>query len=433
MSKQFFASAKYKMKLPAGISGVAGGLIVPSGVARHVLERRNLERAYPHLARRLLDPQLYLAGLNVNTCRAACTNLASYGWLPGERLPAYDSAAHTQSQWSRGARATVHDYWRGSAPTDHGEIEATITSCIEAQGALGCEAIILPSPLTTDPGTSFTAELEWIDVGLDIAARVLPGQPRIPTLAVSDTCLRGISPSSNRLLDTIVDQVSARTPEGAYIVLEQANEDGYYCTHPNTVGSLLRLVHGLKVGGVSRVVVAFAGTAGLLALAVGADTWSTGWYRGERRLRLADFEQQEGRAMPAFYSHALAGEFHLESDLDRAVSAGFFSRLSDVTDSSEGLMRALAARAPVSSVPEWKNTQSNVTAAIEHFLTVMSRETSVLAALSATDSVDYAQRWLENADRLSADLFSVGSFNARTSLNHQRSWREAFANFLSSR
>jgi hypothetical protein len=240
-------------------------------------------------------------------------------------------------------------------------------------------------------------------------------------------------PVDNALIDAIVDQVTSRAPEGAYLVLEQANEDGYYCTHPNTIGAVLRIIHGLKLGGIGRVVVSFAGTGGLLALAVGADTWSTGWYRGERRLRLVDFEQQEGRAVPAYYSHNLAGEFHLESDLDRATRAGFLPRIADVTVASEGLIRALERGTSTSAVPDWQYRQSNVAASIEHFLTVMSRETGVLSALNNNACLDYAQTWLETADNLASALYSVGSFNSRTSLNHQRSWREAFAQFLATR
>lgn len=433
MAKEFFVSAKYQMSIPESVTGVGGGLILPSGVAHHTLSRRNLERKYPHLARRLLDPQLYLAGLNASRCRKACANLASYGWFGMNSLSSFDTSQQTQAQWRAQAQSSVAESWIGAPPTASTDIEETIRLSVDTQVAIGCEALLLPSPLTTNPATNYSAELQWLDSGLDIASRAAPNVARIVTVAISDTCLRGMRPGDNGLIDAIVDQVTSRAPEGAYLVLEEANEDGYYCTHPNTVGAVLRIIHGLKLGGIRRVVVSFAGTAGLLALAVGADTWSTGWYRGERRLRLVDFEQQEGRAVPAYYSHNLAGEFHLESDLDRATRAGFLSRIADVTVASEGLVRALERGASTSAVPDWQYRQSNVAASIEHFLIVMSRETGVLSALNDNACLDYAQRWLENADNLASALYSVGSFNSRTSLNHQRSWREAFAQFLATR
>jgi hypothetical protein len=433
MAKEFFASAKFRMGIPGGLTGVAGGLIIPSGLPKHTLQRRNLVSAYPHLRRRLLDPQLYLATLAAGSCRKACANLASYGWFPGKPLPKYESSKETQAEWKRRAMARITSSWLGAVPTDAAEVGQAIRVGVETQTQLGCEAVILPSPLTTDPATDYATELMWLDVGLDIARRIALGQSRIATVAISDTCLRGVEPAKNGLLDVIVDQVTARRPEGAYIVIEQANEYGYYCTHPNTVGSLLRLVHGLKIGGATRVIVGFAGMTGLLALAVGADAWSTGWYRGERRLRLSDFEQDQGRAVPAYYSQPLAGEFHVESDLDRATAAGFLPRLADVTPASRGLIAALTRGAKVKVVPEWLYSSSNVSASIEHFINVAARETAVLADLDDQGCVDYAQRWLEAADRLASDLYRIGSFNSRTSLNHQHGWNQALQEFLKTR
>jgi hypothetical protein len=192
-------------------------------------------------------------------------------------------------------------------------------------------------------------------------------------------------------------------------------------------------VHGLKIGGLGRVVVAFAGVAGLLSLTVGADTWSTGWYRGERRLRLSDFEQTEGRAVPAYYSHPLAGEIHLENDFERIANRGYLARIADHTASSDGLLRAVRAGQQVSAVPEWRHRQSNIAASTDHFLAAMVRETRIIGSLSEAAQIEYAQRWLEDADQLASDLFSVGSFNLRTSLNHQRAWNEAFTQFLGAR
>jgi hypothetical protein len=309
--KDFFVAAKYRMKLPDGVGPVAGGLILPSGIARHTLERRDLVRKYPHLARRYLDPQLYLATLNPATCRKSCTNLATYGWFPGATLPAFDSSTHTQADWMEIAAQQITTTWTARIPTDENEIVDVIRHCVETQRSLGCAGIILPSPRTVDLNTTYAAELSWLDHGLDIAARIAPELPRFATVALSDTCLRTADPWTSNLIDLILDQITARAPEGVYLMIEQAHESGYFCTHPNTVGALLRLVDGFKHGGVDTVFVAFAGIAGLLGVIAGADAWATGWYRGERRLRLADFEQQEGRAMPAYYSHPFASEFHM--------------------------------------------------------------------------------------------------------------------------
>src|SRR6267154_412174 len=310
----FFASARFRMDVPSGISSIDGAVIFPAGIPQPTLARRKwskLTKASPHLARRLLDPQLYLAGLNGATCRKACVSLGSYGWFGDTGIEGYDSGKVTQAQWRRKAHSKIHSGWQGEAPKGAKAMQTAISACIATQVTMGCEALILPSPLTTDPASDYSTELGWLEDGLAIAAKLGDGRLRLASIALSDTCLRGGDPWLNPLLDLILDQVTARHTEGAYLVLEQANEHGYYCSHPNTIGALLRLTHGLKAAGMQRVFVAFAGVAGLLAGCAGADDWSTGWYRGERRLRLADFEGPTGRANPTYYSHRLASEFHL--------------------------------------------------------------------------------------------------------------------------
>jgi hypothetical protein len=432
--KEFYVSAKFQMKLPDGVAGVAGGVIMPSGVALHTIERRDLAKKYPHLVRRLLDPQMYLLGLNPATSRKACANLASYPWFPiGLRVP-YDSAKHkTQAEWKEALKAKIHKTWSGTLPSKDAEINDAIRLCLEVQKRLGVEAFILPAPLTSDINSSFDVELDWMERGLALAKQLAPEVPVYASIALSDTTVRGPDPWSNALLATILDQVSARGITRAYLVLEQANEDGYYCTHPNTVGALLRLCNGLKHGGLTRVLLAFCGTAGLIGLAAGADAWTSGWYRGERRLKLADFEDQEGRANPAYYSHPMGGEFHLERDLDSAVKKGYLPRLRDDTSASAGLLTALAAHQSSNAVPEWRHRQSNVAASIEHFLLACVRETQSLATLAQPQAEAATKAWLDGAANLAADLYSIGSFNGRTSVNHQAGWLKAFEGYEKNR
>lgn len=293
------------------------------------------------------------------------------------------------------------------------------------QRDLGCEAIILPSPLTREHSTDYSREVEWLEAGLAVCRLVAPGLPHIATVAVSDTCLRGINPSANSLIDLILDQVSARQPDGVYIVLELANETRYYCGSPDTIGALLRFVSGFRAGGHTRVIVGFGGLAGFLALTAGADTWTSGWYRGERRLRLSDFEQDEGRAMPTYYSHPLATDVHLRGDLDRLVASGYLPQVADRTVSSEGLLAALSAGRRVDEVTEWRYRQSNVTAARAHYLAASIRETAIISELSESACLDHARHWLDGAVTLARRLYRLGDFHDRTELDHQRAWHDA--------
>ena len=430
MSAEFFSVARYKMALPADVPGVEGGIIFPSGIASHTLRRRELDSQYPHLRRRLLDPQLYLQGLNPATARKTCGRLATYPWFPISGLEPYNSSKQRQSDWARSAEAVIPQLWDSRVPSNQDVMARLIRSSLQFQSAAGCEALVLPSPLTVDPATDYSTELKWCDLGLSLAHEVAPDKAALVTIALSDTALRSFDPWRSAFLDLLLDQLTARVPAGAYIVLESANEQGYYITHPNTLGALLRLVHVLKSCGVGRIVVANVGIAGLVALGAGADTWSTGWYRGERRLKLADFEDSTGRAYPTYYSHQLASECNLETDLDKITGRGFLSSLSDITEASTSLLRALAAGNPASSVPEWTHRPSNVRACQEHFLRVALRETLVLSPLAANERRGRVLTWLRAADDLSRKLFQVGSFNPRTELDHQAAWRTAFERYL---
>jgi hypothetical protein len=432
MTKDFYVCARWSMKAPGAAGPLAGGIVYPCGIPRPTLDRRNLSKTYPHLRRRLFDPQLYLAGLNPARATRACTNLASYGWF-GVNLPRFDSSKFTQAEWKGTASKGIAKDWKGGLPEDGNEIQAIVDTCVSFQRDLGCEAVILPGPLTVSLSDDYERELIWLDAGLKAASKLSPGLQAWPTVAISDTCLRGQKPISNRLLDVIVDQITARGCAGVYLVLEQANEQGAVCSHSNTLGSVLRLVGGLAQGRI-RVTVSHLGMAGLLALAAGASAWTTGWYRGERRLKLADFEGTEGRTVPTFYSHALASDIHLESDMDRLVEAGFLDRVQDETGASAGLLRAIATGTKVASVPEWKHSFSNVTAAKEHYVWVAARETAVLAQLKTQTEVDtYMTGWLDGAEQLMNDLFAVGNFHDKTGLGHQATWRQVWATFQTER
>ncbi|MEQ1870678.1 MAG: hypothetical protein ABL961_11700 [Vicinamibacterales bacterium] len=341
-------------------------------------------------------------------------------------MQAYDSGLHTQAAWKAATERTIIQHWRGT-PTTLLDIEQSVERAVTFQRDLGCEAIILPSPLTNDHASDYARESEWLEVGAERCAAIAPGLPALATIAISDTCLRGFAPQENTLIDIILDQVTARAPDGAYIVLEQANEVTYNCTSANTVGALLRLVQGLKAGGLRRVIVSYAGTAGLLALIAGADAWATGWYRGERRLRLSDIEQSEGRAMPAYYSHPAATEFHLANDLSRVRDAGMLTLIRDETAHSANLLAALDAGRVPHDVAQWQPRPSNVTAARAHFATAMIRETALIGGLDEADQIAYGSSWLGGARNAATALYQIGGFNQRTELDHQRAWREAFA------
>ncbi len=430
MEKEYFWSGSVQLKLPGNVADISGGIIYPIGVGYHSLMRRDIDTKYPHLTRRLLDPQLYLVRLDPYTCRKKCAYLATYPWFPIKSFEPFNSSKHRQREWQNSLTKNVHKLWIGKLPKEIKKIETIIAQCLQIQANLNCENFILPSPLTVDQTTDYATELQWLDAGFKKSNQINSDIPILATIAISDSALRLIEPWQNDMIDLIIDQVSSREPDGAYIVLEQSNEKGYYCTHHNTVGCLLRLVYGLKAAGLRRVVISYTGTAGFLCILAGADIWSSGWYKSERKLKLSDIEDSEGRAFPAYYSHNFASEIHLEDDLDDAYTKGLWPDIREITPASKPLDNALNKGRKVSDVAEWKYRSSNVTAAKEHFVYSAINHTREVSNLSRNELFTYGIDWLLKAKNIADRISQFNKRHERTAVTHQSSWYEAFVNFV---
>lgn len=430
MAKEFFWPGCVRLTLPGNATGVDGGIIYPMGTHFISLTRRDLDKMYPHLERRLLDPQIYLAELNPRTCTKKCSYLAGYPWFPTKHYEPFNSDVYNQRDWQRGLKENIHNLWLGSLPNNTEGIQAIVKSCISFQESINCESFILPSPLTVDQTTDYSTELNWLEIGLKVRKEVNDGKQALATIAITDSTFRLIDPWKNDLIDLVIDQVSSRSPDGAYIVIEQSNEDGYYCTHPNTISSLLRLVYGLKTAGLKKIVVAYAGIAGFLSLLAGADIWSAGWYKSERKLKLKDIEDSDGRSYPAYYSHDFASEFHLENDLDKVSGTAILPRIQEKTDASALLLEALNSGQKASKATEWQYSVNRVNAAKEHFATAAINHTAKIANLNKKELLAYGLDWLGNAKDLANEISKLGGLHERTAVNHQATWYNVFKNFV---
>jgi hypothetical protein len=431
----YYHITKFQEQAP-GTTGAAGRIVMPSGLPQFTLERRrSFQSERPSMfegfeplegrseAKRLLDPQLYLAELSSENCAKVCASLVTYPWFSRVAPADYDSGRITQRKHRKQIKDKIGELWRG-LPTDEGAVDNAAQAAVAFQQRVGCDAIILPSPLTMQLNTTYDIELAWLDAGLKATAATAPGKCAYATVAISDMCTSSIAPESSPLLEVVLDQVSAREPGGVYLVMEQRNEPGYYITSPSTVRTVLRLVSEFKEAGVPKVLVCWLGTAGLLALAAGADDWASGWYRSERSLRLDDYPDDDSTklAAPAFYSHRLAGEVH-PNDLNRIRDAGALDLIEEPSPMAARLFDALRAGLQVEDVVEWKTQQAR-----GHFNTVMIRETAALQQLTAEDRVPAITRWLTQATDLASTLSQIcgGQIQQRTSLKHQAIWLHAF-------
>lgn len=428
----FFVNLNDKFKLAEGIEP-DGSMLLASALPSHTLLRRDMKE-YPNLDRRLFDPQLYMAGISANSdeMRKVCAKLGSYPWFGVEGLSDFKSGEVKQAQWMAVAKKKIGGSWPSKAPES--DIRDRARECIEFQRTLGCEAIILPSPLTTEPGTQYQTELEWLDAGLhhvhslgeDLA------QPVYATVALSDLCLRLIDAGKNPLLDLIIDQVSAREVDGVYIVVEQTSESAEtkHCSHFRTLWSVLRLVHEFASDAQLAVGVNFVGVFGLACEAAGASWWASNWYKSLYRLRLQD-KIAGGRAYPSYWCHRLILDINMESDFDSLAKASVLGTYEDRTPVSEGLLQAATTGVAASSVGAWAYSPSNVTAAKDHFVLSAIAQEQEHSKLKGKDRLEAVADWLKTAMAGATEVANELGAQCKTKLDHVQAWYDAIAHYRS--
>lgn len=423
----------YHFKSPA-IQYLQGSVILASAMPIHQLTRRELEsrsfnKRYPHMQSRLFDPQLYLAELDVHRVPDACVKLASYPWFDAT-LKQYISDELSQNQWRKIAEEDIANHWTGMPPVGDQNVANAASDVVDFQMEIGCRYIVLASPLTKDPSTTYEVEISWLEHGLARARDVASGIPVYATVALQDLCLNFTEPRLNKLLDLIADQITARGVDGVYLVIEQGSEqdDTRNCGSTRTLHSVLRFVHMLSQFGGIKVFVNSLGAFGLACLAAGASEWATGWYKSLYRVRIADLTGA-GRVFPSYWSTQAATDIHLESDFDLLVRRGLLGNIETVTAAATGLHTAAHLGLPVARVPEWEYRPSNRIAASEHFLNAVGVFSHDLMQLPLSQRLDQITNWLNTATATATQLRAALGAQSRTKLNHVGAWANAFANY----
>lgn len=429
----FYINLGYHFAVPnkSGVELVPdGSILTASSMPMHQLERRKKLGGYPHLRRRLFDPQLYLAGLDANQSPSACAKMSSYPWFGVDGLQKYSSGQQQQGQWMTVTEQKIPTLWPGRPIDEEAIVQAMVEECITFQKRFGCQAIILPSPLTTDPHTNYDLELLWLDAGLEYVRTQGVDLPVFASIALSDLCLYYTEPTQSRFLDMVLDTVSARGVDGVYLVLEQSREQGEtrHSSTTRALWSILHLVHLFSQEADLRVAVNFLGHFGLVCEAAGAEIWASNWYKSNYRLRLAD-KIKGGRTVPSYWSFPAAVDVHLKADFDKLNQAGLLSQIADRTEASNGLLLAASSGSSCSSVPDWRYSESNVAAAKEHFLRSSIRAANNLAGYQGQKRLDFVEQWLGQAVEHAQTIEDILGKSAATSTKHVRAWADAFMSY----
>ena len=421
----FFYNARLVFKIPELQTPIEGSIIAASAIAPVDLQRRPFED-HPHLERRFLDPQLYMASVDPALDRKTVDKLAAYPWFHGHPVPKYDSGKYSSRKaWKTKHVDNLAAKWTRAVLTEPSEIRSAARAAVEFQVGLGCEGILLPAPLTTIVDQTLEAEMNWLDAGLLACSALKVKQPIFATIALSEAVLH-VPALKNPLLHSLSNAVSSR-PElaGAYIVLEQSDPGNYFWKAKDALMSLLVLVDDLHRGAKKKVVVNYVGTFGLVARTVGAEIWSSGYYLMQRRFSLM---ATGGRARPRYHSLALAGDVGLKEDLARIQSAGLAEKVMTPTKADAVLRSALKKGKTPADVAEWKYAQGNITAARHHYLEIASNVASQLQGMKPAKRVEWTEAWLKNAVELASDLKKKSLVDA-SDVDHQKVWLDVFTDW----
>jgi len=393
----FLLNIGYHWTLPSVLDGLQGAVLLPVHNTSARVER---ERRAGDLKRFLMDPQLYLAGLDAQGRTKACARLASYPWFRVPSVEAYDSSSIGRRDWETDLRGRIEGLWPGRVPDD---VKQSCLDAIEFQERIGCTHVILPAPLITEREDEGESAGTWLDTGIAAAQELDVTLPLLATVAISEVALNDAAFEDDGLLEGVIDHVTARSTdiEGVYIVVVQSRRP----VHPFQVSTSVakayfRLTDGFRNAGMGEIVVNFADLAGLVACGLGATGFATGPSSSLRCTNIEGFlDEGGGRALPYYYSHKTVGEYLSEGDLGRIVKAKVFRRIADKTRFSEALVRMLDRGGSAGAVPAWAESQNNRRDAQRHFIQRIVVAGRQLAAREALDERrDAVVDWLGDAE-----------------------------------
>jgi len=370
--------------------------------------------------RKLVDPQLYLAGLPAAECERACGRLASFPWFGVDGLPSFDSDETGRRDWEAAVREAVRGRWPGRPPAGR-NVRPAVEAALQVQLELRAASLILPTPLIAEREDEGQTAAEWLDEGIEAANRLEVEQPMLATVAIDEQALSDAAFAEGGFLDGFIDLVSAREGlDGVYIVVAQSGQGHPFETNSRVHRAYLHLVRGFAQGGMPTIITNFADVFGLLALGAGATAVATGATQSTRRLTLAGFrDNARGAPLPRLYSHACIAEFTI-SGLPQIAGAQGLSRIRDLTEYSRALFDTSGRRLARPVPAAWVENPNHTIEAQSHFIARLAIEAQELGRIREPQGRrDHVSDWLEGAlanylllrERLgSAQLRDIGRF-----------------------
>lgn len=368
-----------------------GAILLPAHVTSERMER---ERDV-NCTSAAIDPQLYLATLDGKDCSKTCAKLCTFPWFLVENVPELDEEA-TLTEWKAELVRFARENWPAAIPD--GPLSAR--KALEYQDSCGCRILIAPAPLIVDGTDEGEAIAQWADWGIEARDELELEKPLMASIALDESILTDAVFAGHGLLDAVEDHITARRGlAGVYVVVNRLNDAHPFCISPNVARAYIEVSHRLSTCGLEYILVNFADILGLVCLAFGASDFATGESQSRRRLSLSGFKDTDGRRLPKYYAHGVAGEFYTEQDLDRIAEQRLVRQIRDVTPYSRALLEALESGRSASENVNWAENFSNDTFARRHFLHRMMEEAQRIEhAPSLDERRKLALDWMEDAD-----------------------------------
>jgi hypothetical protein len=419
----YYFNARFKFKVLPVVPPIPGSIIAASAISPVDLQKRQFTK-HTHLKKRFLDPQLYMASIDPALDGDTVAKLAAYPWFHGHGVPKYDSDEYSnRTEWKKKHEPALVSKWTRTVPSELTAVRKAARAAVEFQLQLGCDGIVLAGPLTTMVDQSLQSEITWIEAGLEACDQLKVKLPVHATIAVSEDILQAPA-LKNPIIHSLSNQIATRAElAGAYIVLEQFDPSSYFWSSKDALMSLLILVDDLRRGAKKNVVINYVGTFGLVAKAVGAEIWSSGYYLTQRRFSR---KGMMGIARPRYHSLALAGDIGLKDDLDNIQKANLVDKFMTPTAADSVLRAALKKGKTSADVPEWKHGPNNCGAAQRHYLEIASDTGAKLEGMALADRSKWVHEWLRNAVYLVSVLKQKALVGPATSTDHQKVWLDVF-------
>lgn len=378
---------------------------------------------------KIFDPQLYLSGLDAEDSPLPCSRLASYPWFPPD-IEEY-GGGENMTDWFERVRDSIIQTWTSDLPTDNDSISTLVQACINFQNDIGATHLVIPSPLIRE-NNGLANEMIWIDAGIEAASDI--EKPLYATLAISDLCLREDGSEDNELIQTAVDQITARNEiDGVYFVLERYAPTSRRISNKNIAEAILTLSHLFGNEAEIDFFANYCGDFGLIALGAGATHFASNNTTKGRRLHLADYIRRGGGGTyPNFFSIACLSELRSKTDLERIRNEDLLRYITgDNSTFSETLFTALQNGDSVDTVPEWAETLNNVAEANNHYIELMTNTADRIATLPNAEKAKNIRRMLLDAYR---NMMFLNELIENELLyengDHLRVWRSAFDSYL---